>query len=66
MASNNTQTACRLCQAPLRESELRRQLCVVCDEYAQHIALQRNDRLDRVVAELQNGLLFQAASRNVH
>jgi hypothetical protein len=45
---------------------LSRQLCPVCDEYAQHVALQSNQGLDRVVGELQNGTAFRAASRNGH
>jgi hypothetical protein len=43
-----------------------RRLCAVCDEYAQHVALHRNERIERVVGELQNGALFMAASRNAH
>jgi len=65
MASENS-VSCRLCQAPLRSSDVSRRLCAVCDEYAQHIALHRNERIERVVGELQNGALFMAASRNAH
>ena len=65
MASNDSKLKCRLCSAPLRESD-RRMLCGVCDEYAQHVALQSNRHLDRVVGELQNGPVFVAASKNVH
>jgi hypothetical protein len=43
-----------------------RQLCPVCDEYAQHVALQSNKGLDRIVGELQNGAVFRAALRNGH
>jgi hypothetical protein len=57
---------CRLCDAPLRQSESNRRLCAVCDEYAQHVALHRNERIERVVGELQNGSLFVAASRRAH
>ncbi len=66
MASDLSAPSCRLCHAPLHESELSRQLCGVCDEYAQHLALQSNKRLDRVVGELQNGAAFVAASRHGH
>lgn len=57
---------CRLCGTPVPIHELRRQLCPVCDEYAQHLALQSNKRLDRVVGEVQNGAMFRAASRTQH
>lgn len=66
MASNDTPNACRLCRAPLLESEARRQLCGVCDDYAQYVALQTNRRLDTVIGELENGPMFVAASRNAH
>lgn len=66
MASDRSTPSCRLCHAPLRESELSRQLCAVCDEYAQHVALQANERLERVVGVIQNGPTFTAASRNEH
>ena len=66
MASDPTAPSCRLCHSPLRESELSRQLCAVCDEYAQHVALQSNKHLERVVGELQNGPAFVAASRHGH
>jgi hypothetical protein len=65
MASENS-ASCRLCDAPLRPSETTRRLCAVCDEYAQHVALHRNERIERVVGELQNGSLFVAASRRAH
>jgi hypothetical protein len=65
MASENL-VSCRLCQAPLRSGDVSRRLCAVCDEYAQHVALHRNERIERVVGELQNGALFMAASRNAH
>ena len=65
MASENS-ASCRLCDAPLRSSETSRRLCAVCDEYAQHVALYRNERIERVVGELQNGSLFVAASRRAH
>ena len=66
MASNTNPPQCRLCRAPIRENEAGRQLCSVCDEYAQHVALQTNRHLDRVVGDLQTGPMFLAASRNVH
>jgi Zn finger protein HypA/HybF involved in hydrogenase expression len=65
MASNADST-CRLCGTRVQDGELNRQLCPVCDEYAQHVALQSNQGLDRVVGELQNGAAFRAASRNRH
>ena len=57
---------CRLCGSRVPLSELRRQLCPVCDEYAQHLALQTNKALDRIVGEVLNGPLFRAASRTAH
>jgi len=65
MASDHSLT-CRLCDAPLRQGDANRRLCAVCDEYAQHVALHRNERIERVVGELQNGSLFLAASRRAH
>jgi hypothetical protein len=65
MASNADST-CRLCGTRVQDGDLNRQLCPVCDEYAQHVALQSNQGLDRVVGELQNGAAFRAASRNGH
>jgi hypothetical protein len=65
MASENS-ASCRLCDAPLRSNETSRRLCAVCDEYAQHVALHRNERIERVVGELQNASLFVAASRRAH
>ena len=66
MAASNEPTNCRLCGAKIPADELRRSLCPVCDEYAQHMALQSNQRLERIVGELQNGAVFRAASRNGH
>ncbi len=66
MATSNEPTNCRLCGAPIPSDELHRSLCPVCDEYAQHMALQSNKRPERIVGELQNGALFRAASRNGH
>jgi hypothetical protein len=59
-------TNCRLCGAPVPDVDFRRRLCDVCDEYAQHVALQTNRGLERVVGELQNGAMFRAASRRGH
>jgi Zn finger protein HypA/HybF involved in hydrogenase expression len=64
--SPNADSTCRLCGARVPEDDLRRQLCPVCDEYAQHVALQSNKGLDRIVGELQNGTVFRAALRNGH
>ncbi len=64
MATSNEST-CRLCGAPIQEQEARG-LCSVCDEYAQHVALQSNKGLERIVGELQNGPVFRAASKNGH
>jgi Zn finger protein HypA/HybF involved in hydrogenase expression len=62
----NADFSCRLCGTPVPDAELNRQLCPVCDEYAQHVALQSNKGLDRIVGELQNGPVFRAALRNGH
>jgi hypothetical protein len=45
---------------------MRRNLCPICDEYAQHVALQTNLGLDRLLGALQNGPIFRAASRDNH
>ncbi|MEA2239364.1 MAG: hypothetical protein QOC81_4088 [Thermoanaerobaculia bacterium] len=62
----NADSNCRLCGSRVPESELKHQLCPVCDEYAQHVALQSNKGLDHIVGELQNGAAFRAALRNGH
>jgi hypothetical protein len=64
--TNGADNHCRLCGVRVEENELRRGLCSVCDEYAQHVALQSNRGLERVVGELQNGPVFRAALRNGH
>lgn len=61
-----TDSNCRLCGARVPENELRRRLCPVCDEYAQHMALASNRGLDKIVGELQNGPVFRAASKRGH
>jgi hypothetical protein len=66
MATSNESEHCRLCGARIPADELRRSLCSVCDEYAQHVALQSNKGLERIVGELQTGAAFRAASRNGH
>ncbi|HYM62704.1 MAG TPA: hypothetical protein VEZ11_17605 [Thermoanaerobaculia bacterium] len=66
MSSSNSHPGCRLCNAPLQNSELHRRLCGVCDEYAQHVALHTNKGLERIVGELQNGQTFRNAIRNFH
>ena len=64
--SNWAQNHCRLCGARVDESQLRRSLCPVCDEYAQHVALQSNKGLENIMGDLQNGPMFCAASKNGH
>jgi len=64
--TNHSENHCRLCGARVEEHQLRRNLCPVCDEYAQHVALQSNKAMERIVGELQNGPVFRAASRNGH
>jgi len=46
--------------------ELNRRLCSVCDEYAQHVALYSNKGLERILGELERGVMFLAASRHAH
>jgi len=60
------ESPCRLCGSLVPIPELRRHLCPVCDEYAQHVAIQTNRGLERIVGELQNGAVFRAASRESH
>ena len=55
---DSPQPQCRLCRAPLGANEQARQLCAVCDEYAQHVAIRSNRQFDRIVGELQTGTLF--------
>ena len=62
----STDDTCRLCHSPLRSDETRRRLCSVCDEYAQHVALQSNKGLDKIVSEVQKGGAFVMASRRMH
>jgi Zn finger protein HypA/HybF involved in hydrogenase expression len=57
---------CRLCGSTVPVREMRQYLCPICDEYAQHLALQTNLGLERVLGELQHGPLFRAASRDSH
>ncbi len=64
--ATRSDSSCRLCGAPLLEYEPSRRLCTVCDEYAQHVALQSNKGLERIVGELQNGPIFRAALKNGH
>ena len=64
--TSNTALTCRLCAAPLRVRELNRRLCSVCDEYAQHVALHSNKGLERILGELERGVMFVAASRHAH
>jgi Zn finger protein HypA/HybF involved in hydrogenase expression len=60
------ESACRLCGSMVPLREMRRGLCPVCDEYAQHVALQTNKGLDIVLGALQNGPVFRAASKDNH
>ena len=57
---------CRLCSAPLSEDDAKRGLCAVCDEYAQHVALQSNERFERVLGALPNAAAFVRASKSKH
>ncbi len=57
---------CQLCGSIVPVREMRRNLCPICDEYAQHLALQTNLGLDRLLGALQNGPVFRAASRDNH
>jgi hypothetical protein len=66
MQPDSAQPQCRLCRAPLGANDGARQLCAVCDEYAQHVAIRSNRQFDRIVGELQTGTLFLTASRNAH
>ena len=60
------ESPCRLCGSIVQVREMRRGLCPICDEYAQHVALQTNKGLDAVLGALQNGPLFRAASKDNH
>lgn len=66
MPTDSPTPKCRLCRAPLGVNEQPRQLCAVCDEYAQQVALRSDRQFDRIVGELQNGPMFLSASRNLH
>ena len=60
------ESPCRLCGSLVQIREMRQGLCPVCDEYAQHVALQTNKGLDTVLGALQNGPVFRAASKDNH
>jgi hypothetical protein len=60
------ESPCRLCGSVVQVRDMRRGLCPVCDEYAQHVALQTNRGLDSVLGVLQNGPVFRAASKDNH
>ena len=55
-----------MCGSRVPLNELHRHLCPVCDEYTQHLALQSNKALERIVGEAANGPIFRAASRTAH
>jgi hypothetical protein len=57
---------CRLCDSKVPLRDMRRGLCPICDEYAQHVALQTNRGLDSVLGQLQNGPVFRAALKDNH
>ena len=60
------ESPCRLCGSVVLVREMHRRLCPICDEYAQHLALQTNLGLERLLGELQDLPLFRAASRDNH
>jgi len=64
--SARAEASCRLCGSLVPLAELHRSLCPVCDEYAQHLALQSNKGLEKIVGEVLNGPIFRAASRTAH
>ena len=66
MATRSESARCRLCGVAVDAEELRRSLCPVCDEYAQHVALHSNKGLERIVGELQNQPLFREPARRGH
>ena len=66
MTPANPDSHCRLCGSRVPLDELRQRLCPVCDEYAQHVALQSNKGLEKVMVELSNGPVFRAASKTAH
>ena len=65
MAQRN-ESPCRLCGSLVPLNQMHRFLCPVCDEYAQHMALQTNQGLEKIVGDLQNGPVFRAASKQMH
>ncbi len=66
MQTDSPLPQCRLCRAPLGVNGQDRQLCAVCDEYAQQVAIRSDRQFDRIIGELQNEPLFLTASRNLH
>ena len=64
--THGPESPCRLCGSIVQVREMRRGLCPICDEYAQHVALQTNKGLDVVLGALQNGPVFRAASKDNH
>jgi hypothetical protein len=63
---DRVESPCRLCGSIVPLSELRRHLCPICDEYAQHLALQTNQGLERIMGDIQSTPIFRAASRQEH
>ena len=64
--SARVESNCRLCGSRVPLHEMHRSLCPICDEYTQHLALQSNKGLDKIVGEVQNGHAFRAASKTQH
>ena len=64
--AQTVESLCRLCGSLVPLRHMRRELCPVCDEYAQHVALQTNKGLERVLNEVVNGPVFRAASKGSH
>jgi len=64
--ADRVESPCRLCGSIVPLAELRRHLCPICDEYAQHLALQTNQGLERIMGDIQSTPIFRAASRQEH
>jgi len=59
-------TFCRLCNAPLQVLDSHRQLCSVCDDYVQHLALRGNQRFEQTLTALRDAVMFKQASKQAH
>ena len=56
--------ACRLCDVTLRDFELERRLCSVCEEYAHQLGVRDDAEMDKIVAELMDDPILKPLRKN--